>query len=260
MPLSPLDVPGLICFWDFQDASPNGFVARGPHAYRLEEMDGVALRVDEGIFGARALRLGNGPWLRAARGECPALDVHGPKAQVSLVAWLRREKAEYRGCQAVAGMWNEHGKRQYCLFLNLHIWDSAEQVGAHVSCSGGATPGYKYCMDAALGQTPVPFEVWQCCAISYDGQWAKAYLNGRLDQRGERNPYFYPGGLFDGGQEGADFTVGAVARPESVGGDFQPHGAVIANRFHGLLSGLAVFNRALRDDEMAALAALSSVV
>ena len=87
-------------------------------------------------------------------------------------------------------------------FLNLQIHESGEQVGAHISSIGGATPGFKYCMDAAIGATPVPFDTWQCAAISYDGKKGRAWLNGELDPRGERNPYMHAGGIFDGGPNG----------------------------------------------------------
>lgn len=258
--MSPLDPPDLVAFWDFADApSGPGFVARGPHAYRLHEQDGAVERVRDGVFGPHAIRLGQGPWLSCPRAACPALDLHGPDAQFTVVAWLKREPAppEQPGCQAVAGMWNEHGRRQYCLFLNLHIHDSAEQVGAHVSGVGGPTPGFKYCMDAAIGATPVPFDTWRVAAASYDGHAAYAWLDGRLDTRGDRNPYAYPAGLFDAGADGADFTVGAVARPERVDEARVAHGAVIANRYHGLLGGLAVYARALSADEIAAISRLA---
>jgi len=149
----------------------------------------------------------------------------------------------------------DNGKRQYCLFLNLGIWNSAEQVCAHVSSIGGATPGYRYCMDAAIGKTPVPFDQWECVGTTFDGTFARAHLNGKPDERGDRNPYRYEGGLFDGGPDGADFTVGAVARPERVDENRVPHGHAIANNFAGLLGGLAVFGRALTEDELAGLAA-----
>ncbi|MBC8009394.1 MAG: LamG domain-containing protein, partial [Burkholderiales bacterium] len=212
-----------------------------------------------GVFGPGSARFSDGPWLCAPRADCPALNLHGPAAQMTVVAWIKRDPTPPDlawSCQAVAGMWNEHGRRQYCLFLNLRIWESAEQVGAHISRTGGPTPGYKYCMDAALGATPVPFSTWQCVAVTYDGAQARAYLGGVLDAREGRNPFAYPGGLHDGGPHGADFTVGAVSRPETVTEDFREIGHVVANRYRGLLGGLAVYNRALAAPELLALAAL----
>jgi hypothetical protein len=261
-----LSTPDLVCFWDLQEAGGDR-VGRGPNRYRLREHGGRVERAEPpggAVFGRYAARFAGG-WrdggmLLARRAECPGLDIHGPRAQVSVVAWVLRDPTppdRAWQCQAVAGMWNEHSRRQYCLFLNLRIHESAEQVGAHVSAVGGPTPGFKYCMDAAIGATPVPAGRWQCAAISYDGEAARAYLNGRLDERGDRNPYRYAGGIFDGGPGGADFTVGAVTRPEKVTEDKREHGSIVGNRFAGLLGGLAVFRRALTAAEMHHLAALT---
>jgi hypothetical protein len=70
-------------------------------------------------------------------------------------------------------------------------------------------------------------------AISYDGRQIRAYLDGRLDARENANPFPYDEGIFDGGPDGAAFTVGAnhVAGIENN------------NRFAGRIAGIAVFNR-----------------
>jgi hypothetical protein len=249
-------LPGLVSFWDFQEPAGIARVARGPQASVLLEPAGPIDIVDEGVFGPRSLSMGRGQYGVVPRAALGRLDIHGPQAQLTVVVWVkRRRKLEgYNGCQAVAGVWNEHAKRQYALFLNLRIWDSAEQVGAHISGIGGATPGHKYCMDAAIGATPVPFDVWQCCAISYDGRHARAYLDGRLDVREGRNPYPYDMGIFDAGDHGGDFTVGVVTKPQTVDDQFRDVGTVVGNDYLGLLGGLAVFDRVLPDAELAALA------
>lgn len=253
-----LGLPGLVSFWNFQDTE-GSLSAQGPGAYPLVHRGPELPVVDdaEGPLGPKAVRFGSGGWLEAVRAESPLLNIRGPEAEVSIVAWINRSVNPEGGCEALAGMWNEHGRRQYCLFLNLEIHDSSQQVGAHISSVGGPTPGFKYCMDAAIGATPVPFGVWQCVAITYGSGVAKAWLNGRLDARGDRNPYAYPGGIFDGGPQGADFTVGAVAKPERVemeNGAPVEMGHVQSNLFHGLLGGLAVFCRCLTDGEIAELA------
>lgn len=255
---------GLVAFWDFQDDS---LQSRGPEPIRLRHAGAPIEAVTEGVFGPRSLRFRNEGILAAnhlytTAEEAPALNIGGPDAQVSVVAWIKRAPGDYQSCQFIAGVWNEHRQRQYGMFLNLKIWDSSEQVGAHVSSHGGPTPGYPYCMDVAIGATPVPFNSWQCVAMSYDGVHATAWLDGRLDTRepqGElgRNPCRYPGGLHKGG---ADFSVGAVARPAKVVSDgkggFIETGGVIANPFVGLLGGLAIYDRALSAEEHAALASL----
>lgn len=243
MPTDPTTLPGLIAFWDFQEPTGQPRISRGPNRYPLTP-HGELQRIDGGVFGPYAMLVAEGQWLDIPRRDCPALDLHGPDAQVTVIAWLKRHPKSDGECQAVAGMWHETGlRRQYCLFLDLSIHDSADQVCGHVSRIGGPTPGQKWCMDASIGSNPVPMDQWATCGFTYDGQYARSYLNGVLDVRETFNPYHYPGGLFDGGPDGADFTVAAVHRSNRMG-----------NWFTGVLGGLAVFNRALNDAEMKSLA------
>jgi hypothetical protein len=252
MSFSPLDVEGLISFWDFQEAAGCERIAQGPYSYALQERRGAIPRVEDGVFGKYSALFDGTKYLEIPRAQCPALNIHGPKAQVTVVTWLKRKAAQPHGCEAVAGMWNEYGKRQYCLFLNLGIDYGADQVGGHISGTGGPSPGDPFCLEAGIGSTPVPLDVWQCCAFTYDGEWIRAYLNGQFDPRGARNPYHYSEGIFDGGPDGSDFTVGAVARPEDVNAPW-PAVPYVGNWFYGLLGGLAVYNRALSDEEIGSL-------
>jgi hypothetical protein len=255
MNTSPLDIDGLLCFWDFNEPAGKDRVAQGPFAYALQERRGEIPRVEDGVFGAHAALFDGTKYLEIPRAECPALDLHGPQAQATVVAWLKRKQAQPHGCEAVAGMWNEYGKRQYCLFLNLGIDYGKDQVGGHVSGTGGPTLGDPFCLEAGIGATPVPLDVWQCCAFTYDGEWIRAHLNGSFDPRGARNPYHYLDGIFAGGADGSDFTVGAVARPEDVTLP-PPEVPYVGNWFYGLLGGLAVYDRALNEDEIKALAGM----
>ena len=262
-----LSVPDLIAFWDFQNTD---FISLAPDQTQLEAVLQTPKLECGGVFGPHCARFesdgfASRGFLRASSTKAPALSIGGPNAQVSIVAWLKRAPrpaGEHPGCQFIAGVWNEHGRRQYGMFLNLRIWDSGEQIGAHLSHHGGATPGFGYCMDAAIGATKLGFESWHCAGISYDGHSARVWLDGVLDKRepqGEagRNPFFYPKGLLAGD---ADFTIGAVQRPARVvtncEGSFVEHGALLANPFVGWLGGLAVFRRALEGKEMRDLAAL----
>lgn len=240
---SIIDMEGLISFWDFQEAEGDEYVGKGPHPYRLKAMNGALERVRDGVFGAYSIHIIDGKWLSIPRKQCPAMNVYGPEAKVTVAAWVNRAEMKSNGCEFIAGIWNETDmKRQYGMFLNLGIWDSAEQVCGHVSSVGGPTPGYKYCMTSAIGATPVSKGEWHFIAFVYDGAEARVYLDGDLDRRDNYNPYSYPEGLFDGGENGADFTVGAVNRSGEIG-----------NFYNGLLGGLAVFNRALSAGEIAKL-------
>ena len=59
------------------------------------------------------------------------------------------------------------------------------------------------------------------------------YPNGLTQSK---NPYYFPFGM---GNNGSDFTVGAVLLKKGMG-----------NFFKGQIGGLAVFNRALTDAEL----------
>ncbi len=236
--------PSLAAFWDFQEAAGERRVAKGPHPYELQEMAGTIERVEDGIFGPYSAILQEGDWFRVPREEASSLNIYGYHAEVTVAAWVKRSPTSQSHCEFIAGIWNEtNEKRQYGLFLNLAIWDSAEQVCGHVSSIGGPTPGYIYCMDASIGQSRVPLDQWQFIAFTYDGEYARSYLNGKLDAREGFNPYPYKGGLFDGGASGADFTVGAVDRSGEIG-----------NYYAGQIGGLAVFRQALTEQEIAKLA------
>lgn len=242
--LAPGDVPGLITFWDFQQpAGPRAACSGAP--YILNEINGPIERVEaEGNpWGAHAARLREGQYLVCPRQRCPLLDVHGPGQGLTVIAWVQRHATTTPHCEFIAGQWNEtHRGRQYGLFLNIVVWGLPHGVCAHVSNNGGPTPGYRYCIDAATGPTPVSLGQWHTVGMTYDGTHAAAWLDGRLDRHAEVNPYPLPGGLHDGGATGSDFTVGAVDRSGEMG-----------NFFTGLLGGLAVYSRALTPAELRAL-------
>lgn len=244
MASSPLEVPGLLCFWDFQGSPGDDLVAKGPYPYRLRERDGPLFRVAEGVFGAQSIWLSRQTWLEIPRTACPALHRHGKNSALTVLAWINRYRRVGRSRdeppppEAIAGIWNESAdQRQYCLFLNATSSGSAPgNVGGHISHTGGQATGMCYCEDASAGKTPVRFMAWSVAGFTFDGRCARSYLNGVLDENRGRNPFSCPGPIFNAR---ADFTVGAV-----------PCAGVMGNWFRGLLGGLAVFNRALSEEEM----------
>lgn len=247
-------MPGLVAFWDFQTKAGARWPARGPNAPALQEMKGEVELAEGGAFGPRSAHIKRGQWLMVERSMLGRLNVHGRQAQVTVVAWVRRQARE--SWQAIAGVWDEtRCKRQYCLFLNaprgtradeMKRYPLANRVHGHVSAVGGPTPGEEFCITYSSGATEVPMDGWHCLAMSYDGKASRVYVDGRLDALEHYNPFPYAEGLFDGGDDGAPFTVGAVHR----GGEW-------GNFFGGWLGGLAVFDRALTDEEMQKLAALT---
>lgn len=248
-----LAVPQLVSFWDFQEPAGQPRVARGAHPAALVDGGDPVGRSDDGLFGPHSAHFKSGQWLRMPRKELGTLNIHGREAQVTLIAWVRRETKTF--WQSIAGVWDEtHKKRQYMLFLNARGRTDAvkmqreacqDLIHGHISSVGGPTPGHQVCISYASSHTPVGFDRWHMLAISYDGQFIRAYLDGRLDASERFNPFPYDEGIFDGGPDGAEFTVGAnhVAGIENN------------NRFGGKIAGLAVFDRKLTDEELASLAA-----
>lgn len=248
--------PGLVAFWDFREDAGSPRRSLGTTSLALRENKGPIARVEEGPFG-HALQVKAGQWLHIPRAELGQLDIHGKNAQVSVLAWLKRERKE--AWQGIAGVWDEsRGKRQYCLFVNGGKRTDARTMTrepckdlfqGHVSDVGGPTSGEEFCITYATSGTKVPFDGWQFLALTYDTREVRLYRNGKFDASEGSNPFPHPHGLFDGGAEGAEFTVGCVSVKGKPG-----------NFFAGLLGGVAVFDRALSAEQLAALAKATDTI
>lgn len=248
-----LGIKDLVSFWRFQEEPGTARVAEGSfQAVLLEGNDKPVARANEGLFGEFSLSVQQGQWLRIPRDKLGPLDIHGPEAQVTLIAWVKREADTY--WQSVAGVWNEsHSGRQYMLFLNaraatdsrtLDRVNCKNRIHGHISALGSKTPGHEVWKQYASGASEVPKGRWHMLAMSYDAKHIRLYLDGKLDAWEHFNPFPYDEGIFDGGEKGSEFTVGAN------------HVREVANNnpFGGKIAGLAVFDRALGEDELAALA------
>lgn len=240
-------IPGCLAFWDFNRTLCSG----GENAFELREICGAWEWVNDGVFGPSALRIHPGGGFRIPRKSLGPLNIHGPGGEVTVCAWIKRESES--DWQALAGVWDEtRSKRQYALFLNARsrtLKDTGTRVPCrnrihgHVSDVGTATPGDVCCVTYATGASEVPLGAWQFVAMSHRPGVTRVYVNGKLDFCGESNPFPGPASIFDGGDDGADFTVGINA----VRGQW-------SNPFGGILGGLAVYRRALDETEIARLA------
>lgn len=253
-----LKTPHLVAFWNFQEEGGNNRVDKGKSHLQLREVGGPVGRiepVDGAPFGTYAADLKFPQRFELPRAEMGALNIHGKKAQVTVVAWLKRRKAWEHGKpmhanEAIAGVWREQDhKRQYCLFMNIKSnmqmmpQKTDEKVSGHVSGTGGVSPGQPWCYEVSLGTTPVPWDEWVCVGMTYDGENIRSYFNGKFDAAEGWNPYRQPDGIFDGGPDGADFVVGHSDVKRKAN-----------NQLVAILGGVAVFDRALTNDEMLALA------
>jgi hypothetical protein len=246
---------GLIAFWDFKEAAGEQRASVGRESFRLTEMNGTLPRISEGPLSGYSALFGNGAYLSMAAAETGALNISGKGKSITVIAWVK-----WNGEQTgfIGGMWNEYkdgGKRQYGLFVSLPYYNGRNQVCGHISFTGKPTPPFPYSIDYSASKQTVPPNEWVCVAFTYDGKWIRSYFNGIFEAREKelidhttgfenypkglsqiKNPYLFPEGM---GNNGSDFTVGAVLLKTGMG-----------NFFKGQIGGLAVFNRALNKKEI----------
>lgn len=256
--ISVVERPELVCFWDFQNKTADGFISSGSQAYILKPQNGPITQDEDGVFGT-SLKIRQGQWLLLPRENCPALNFHG-KDEVTIVAWIQRESDS--NWQYIAGMWNERdAKRQYALFTcaasqtNFETMDripAKHQTHGYASDVGGATPGKPFCFSYASGGTKLPKREWTMIAYTYDHQFLRVYVNGKLDIHPGHNPFPWNKPIFNGGEDGADFTVARQCLPNWP---HYPHAEkpMLKQGFGGKLGGLAVYKRALSADELATM-------
>lgn len=250
---------GFIALWKFDEKPGKERKAIGINNYYLKEGSGKIKRVNEGPVSGFSICLYGKNYLYLPNSQCRELNIFGEKCELTVIAWIKWS-GEQTGF--IGGMWNEYqdgGKRQYGLFISLPYYNGKDQVCGHISKTGKPTPPFPYSIDYSASRQTVPVNEWCCVAFTYDGQYIKSFLNGDFEARDpelidntagfdgypdgliqSKNPYFFPSGI---GNNGSDFTVGAVLLKSGMG-----------NYFNGLIGGLAVFNRALSDAEIRALA------
>ncbi|HSJ03336.1 MAG TPA: hypothetical protein VK956_12820 [Verrucomicrobium sp.] len=280
-----LQTPGLVAFWTFGEPAGQPRLSTGttnPHP--LQEVGGPVARVEGGPFSGYSAELSGKEFLKVPYAETKDLNISGPKAQVTIFAVVRLQ--DLKVSRTVAGMWSEgkgkdddSGTRQYALLMNMPAYGGPNKLTPHISAEGGVTrradgSKFPWCADYAVSAGEVPTDKWCTLAFTYDSQYVRAYVNGRLDENkldpvkhrrtdpyflkegpngGDRglNPYYHGRGIFtyDPAQHaqskpmgGSDFIVGARY---AVGSLFAEGKATI-----GRFGGLAVFNRALSDAEL----------
>lgn len=239
----------LVALWDFKElAGQSRNSLKGDFA--LIEMNGNIPRIDEGPLSGYSAVFGNEAYLALSNSKTADLNIFGPGQGVTVMAWVK-----WTGEQTgfIGGMWNEYqdgGKRQYGLFVSLPHYNGKNQVCGHISYTGRPTPPFPYSIDYSASAQEVKANTWTCVAFTYDGQYIRSYVNGKfiarekeliLNTKGfkgypdgliqSKNPYYFPDGM---GNNGSDFTVGAVLLKKGMG-----------NFFKGQIGGLAVFNQAL---------------
>ena len=250
-----ISTKGLVALWDFKEKEGSVRKSEGESQFMLKEQNGFIPRVSEGPISGFSAQFNTNSFLSIPHLEVGKLNIYGKKQGVSVIAWVK-----WTGEQTgfVGGMWNEYqdgGKRQYGLFVSLPYYNGKNQVCGHISHTGKPTPPFPYSCDYSASKQEVPSNQWVCVAFTYDGENIKSYINGVFEKREPelinntkgfegypdglvqtKNPFRFPYGI---GNNGSDFTVGAVQLKSGIG-----------NYFKGQIGGLAVFDRALSNKEL----------
>jgi hypothetical protein len=248
-------INGLVALWDFQEEEGSVRKGKGKGEFDLVEAVSPMPRINEGPVSGYSTAFNGVNYLSMPNSKTGALNIYGDNRGVTVMAWVK-----WTGEQTgfVAGMWNEHeggGKRQYGLFVSLPYYNGKDQVCGHISKTGKPSPPFPYSIDYSASPQQIPKNEWVCVAFTYDGKNIKSFLNGKFESRGPeliehtigfegypngltqvKNPYHYPDGI---GNNGSDFTIGAVSLKRGIG-----------NLFKGLIGGVAVYDRALSETEM----------
>jgi hypothetical protein len=246
---------GLIALWTFKERPGKSRKAIGVNRFPLDEANGRIDRIHEGPLSGYSIKLNGSNYLNLSNQKTGKLNIYGAEKELTVIAWIK-----WTGEQTgfVGGMWNEYqdgGKRQYGLFISLPHYNGKDQVCGHISNTGKPTPPFPYSIDYSASKQKVPINEWCSVAFTYDGEYIKSYLNGEFETREpelinhtkgfdgypdgliqSKNPYSFPYGM---GNNGSDFTVGAVLLRNGMG-----------NFFKGQIGGLAVFDRSLDENEI----------
>lgn len=279
-------MPGLVGFWTFAEPPGEPRKSTGTKsAHPLEEVGGPVARAEGGSYSGYSADFDGKHYFQLPYAELGDLDIHGKEAQVSMFAVVRLDELK-RGV-TIAGIWSEGkganddtGTRQYAMLINMPTYGGPRQLTPHISSEGGVTrradgSAFPWCADYAATKSEVPVGKWVTLAFTYDSAYLKAYFNGVLeerpldpkkDKREDRyftqegpggkdrgmNPYYHGRGIFGYDPKlhaalkpsgGADFTVGARYAV----------GSFLGEALRGRMAGLAVFDRALSDEEVQAL-------
>ena len=273
---------GIVAFWTFGEAEGSPRLSTGTkNDHPLAEVHGPIPRTTGGPYSGCSAELNGKQYFRLPHADLKDLNIHGANAQVSMFAavWI----ADVVKSRTIAGIWSEGkgahddtGTRQYAMLLHMPAYGGHRRLTPHISSEGGVTrrkdgSALPWNADYAASDARVPQGTWCTLGFTYDSKYIRAYINGKLDartldaakdNRRDRyftqegpdgkdrgmNPYYHGRGIFKYDPEKhaktkiapSDFTVGAR----------YAGGSMFSEAFRGRFGGLAVFNRALSDNEM----------
>lgn len=278
------NMPGLVAFWTFaEDPGEKRYSIGTQNILPLLEVGGEIPRVKGGSFSGYSAHFDGSHYFRIPAREMGPLNISGKDAQVSMFTVVKLDDLGKHGA-TIAGIWSEGqgagddtGTRQYAMLLNMPAYGGGKQLTPHISSEGGVSrrtdgTALPWCADFAASRSEVPVGKWVTLGFTYDGKYIRAYYNGIMekremdpekDRRADRyftaegpnggyrgmNPYYHGRGIFR-----YDPTLHSKSKPRGVPdftvGARYAGGNMLGEALKGQIGGLAVFNRALTDEEM----------
>lgn len=261
--------PGLVAFFPTNEfGAGSSLVSRaGVRDFEAKLVEGTA-QIDpseRGPFGnacyfdgATVFAVG---WGEDQIGE---LDVTTYGTSYTCVTWVRDLAGEDSGYQAFRGGSHVEGgplsARQYGIYYNNGLYGARKRLAPHVATQDGNTPGYPFNADYGADGMQFCDHKWHMEVATYDGVELWGYLDGLStpyvgysDDPGllpgqsirreniSKNPYVNTLGINSSATKKIFSLGGAI----STLGGYHP-----LNFLHGLMSGFAVFNRALTPEEI----------
>lgn len=274
--------PGLVGFWTFgEESGQERCSSRTKEKLPLEEVGGPIPRIEGGAFSGYSAQFDGQHYFRIPHSALGGLDISGKEAQVSMFAVVK-----VRSGKTIAGIWSEgkghgddSGTRQYAMLMDMPTYGGPNKLTPHISSEGGVTyradgSKFPWCADYAAGKTTLPRDEWMTLGFTYDGQFIRAFFNGVLDAQdfdaekqkrtdpyfttegpngGPRgiNPFYHGRGIF--AYDAAKHADTKIAPSDFTVGSRLVMGGKLREALVGDMAGLAVFNRALSDEEMKTL-------
>ena len=219
-------IPNLISFWDFSESAGGPYIAKaGTQAFALSNAGGTNVgQVASGPFsGSSASFNGSSQYLKIPAASVGDLNLSQFGNNVTVFSVVNRNESD---TGFIAGIWQEDNadpRRQYGLFTSLPTYGGDQEVGGHVSKTGGVTPGYPYNRDYAANVSTITNNTWKFIAMTYNGSEIRSYYDSRFEPRPtytepgtptgqgltySKNPYVFTDGLNNTAV--GDFTVGSV--------------------------------------------------
>lgn len=271
--------PGLVAFWTFGEEPGQPRTSTDTkEKLPLEEVGGPIPRVAGGTFSGYSAQFDGQHYFHIPHAQTCGLNIAGKDARVSMFAVVKLSSGK-----TIAGLWSEgkgasddSGTRQYAMLMDMPTYGGPKKLTPHISSEGGVTyradgTKFPWCADYAAGKTELPKDQWMTLGFTYDGQYIRAYYNGSLDAHdfdpvkqkrtdpyftkegpsgGPRgiNPYYHGRGIFQ--YDPAKHAMTKIAPSDFTVGSRLVMGGKLREALVGEMAGLAVFNRALTEEEM----------